>query len=104
MHRLPVFASLVLCTLSACTWVKPDPEGARVRVAYDGRVGGCTKVGEVTVAVRDRVLGIQRNELKVRDELESLARNEAATLGADTITAMREPEEGEQRFAAWRCR
>lgn len=95
---------LAFC-LGACTWVQPDPAGSRVRVAYDGNVTGCTKLGEVGVGVRDNVVGPwERNPLKVADELESLARNEAASLNADTIVAMNEPRDGEQRFAAYRCR
>ncbi len=105
MTRILIVASSVVLALSACTWVKPDPAGAKVRVAYDGNAASCTKVGEIGVGVRDRIMpGIDRNELKVRDELESLARNEAATLGADTITAVGDPVDGEQRFIAWRCR
>lgn len=105
MTRLPTIAASFVLVLSACTWVKPDPAGAKVRVAYDGNTGSCARVGEIGVGVRDRIVpGIDRNELKVRDELESLARNEAATLGADTISAVADPVDGEQRFIAWRCR
>lgn len=100
------FLPLVLAAATgACTWVKPDEAGSRVRVAYDGNVAGCTKVGEIGVGVRDRLMpGVERNPLKVRDELESLARNEAAGLGGDTVVAVDEPRGGEQRFVAWRCR
>ena len=59
--------------------------------------------GEVGVAVRDKVALYQRNELKVRDELETMARNEAVGLGADTVQALNEPSAGEQRFAAYAC-
>lgn len=104
MKPLPLLLPLLL-TFSACTWVKPDEAGERVRVAYDGNVAGCTKVGEVGVSVRDTLVpGIERQPLKVADELESLARNEAATIPADTIVALHEPRAGEQRFAAYRCR
>lgn len=98
--------SVVFATvLGGCTWVKPDEAGRQVRVAYDGRVDGCVKVGEIGVSVRDWLLpGVRRNEMKVLDELESLARNEAATLDADTIVAMAEARSGRQRFSAWRCR
>lgn len=100
---LPIIATAVVA--GACTWVKPDSAGEKVRVAYDGNVSGCTKLGEIGVGVRDRwIPGIDRNPLKVADELESLARNEAATLKADTIAALDEPRDGEQRFAAYRCR
>ncbi len=90
--------------LSACTWVEPDSSGTRVRVAYNEDLGNCTKRGEVNVSVKDKVWFYDRNELKVRDELESLARNEAARIGADTVTARNEPREGVQDFIAYRCR
>ena len=38
------------------------------------------------------------------DELETLARNEAPGLGADTVQPKGEPDDGEQRFLAFRCR
>lgn len=90
--------------LSACTWVKMEPEGAVVRVVPPGSdLSSCTRRGEVGVSVRDRVGLYQRNDLKVRDELETMARNEAASLAADTVQAVNEPSAGEQRFAAYAC-
>lgn len=100
------FAVLTLACLglSACTWIKMEPEAARVRVLSSGAsVSHCTAKGEISVSVRDRIGLYQRNDLKVRDELETLARNEAPGLGADTIQALEEPAMGEQRFAAFRC-
>jgi hypothetical protein len=100
---LPLALSLVL-VLPACTWVKMEPGGATVQVAPRGDdLSGCTRRGEVGVSVRDKVALYQRNELKVRDELETMARNEAVGLGADTVQALNEPSAGEQRFAAYRC-
>lgn len=97
---LPVSA---LVLLAGCTWVKLEDAGSRVRVAYDGRVGGCERVGEVSVSVKGRVGPYNRNDLKVKDELETLARNEAAGMPADTVVAKGEPQEGEQAFDAYRC-
>lgn len=100
---LPLALSLVL-VLPACTWVKMEPGGATVQVAPRSvDLSGCTRRGEVGVAVRDKVALYQRNELKVRDELETMARNEAVGLGADTVQALNEPSAGEQRFAAYAC-
>lgn len=97
-------AALGACLLlGACTWVEPDAHGREVRVAYDSDLSACRKRGEVTVSVKHSVAGIERNALKVRDELESYARNEAAALGADTVQALDAPREGEQRFGAWTC-
>jgi hypothetical protein len=97
-----LFAAM-LALLAGCTWVKLEDAGTHVRVAYDGRVDGCDKAGEVTVSVKDRVGVYDRNDLKVKDELETLARNQAASLPADTLVALGEPRRGEQSFTAYRC-
>lgn len=102
--RLAVLPALLLA-LGGCTWVEPDAGGARVRVVYDGDLGGCEDLRQtITVSVRAEVLGVARDRMKVRDELESLARNEAAAEGANTIAPLGEPRDGQQRFAAYRCR
>ena len=44
-----------------------------------------------------------RNQRKVRDELETLARNEAPGINADTVQPLGPPSDGSQRYAAWRC-
>ena len=100
---LPLAIAATLA-LGACTWVKMEPEGARVRVlAADAVTDGCTARGEIGVSVKDRVGLYHRNELKVIDELETMARNEAVSLSADAILPLDEPSAGEQRFAAFRC-
>ena len=101
--RTSLLFAAAFATLSACTWVEPDAGGRTVRVAYDQDLGGCRKLGEVEVSVKADIAGIDRGRHKVRDELESLARNEGATLGADTVQALDEPLRGAQRFGAYRC-
>ena len=97
------WALAAVAVLSSCTWVEPDSAGTNVRVAYTEDLARCTKRGDVNVSVKDKVWFYDRNELKVRDELESLARNEAARIGADTVQARNEPREGVQDFSAYRC-
>jgi hypothetical protein len=103
LHRIGWIA-VAAAALASCTWVEPDAAGREIAVA-DPRVGldHCRRLGEVTVSVKHEIAGIERNRLKVRDELESLARNEAATLDADTVQALADPAGGEQRFAAYDC-
>ena len=104
MLRYSLLAASLALSLGACTWVKMEPDGASVRVARaSDSLGACTKKGEVAVSVRDKVGLYQRNDLKVRDELETMARNEANSLAADTIQPLNEPSAGEQRFAAYIC-
>lgn len=94
---------LALAPLAACTWVKPSSGGEAVRVAYNGDVTGCREAGQVSVSVADKVAFYHRSDLKVRDELETLARNQAAELPADTIKPATEPHDGEQKFTAYVC-
>lgn len=102
--RIPVLL-MTSALLAACTWVQMTPGGAAIRVARASEdLSACRRSGEVAVSVKDRLGPIQRNRLKVIDELEILARNEAVGLGADTIQAKSAPEDGEQRFLAYVCK
>lgn len=97
-------ALLLIPLVSACTWVKMAPGGAEVRVVRAGQdLSACEKRGEVSVSVKNRLGPYERNDIKVRDELETLARNEAPGLQADTVQPKAEPADGEQRFLAFRC-
>lgn len=107
MHSI-VRAALVtslVALLPACTWVKIEPEAKQIRVvdasADMSRCG--PMLSEISVSVRDRVGFVDRNEIKVRDELETLARNQAAGGQGDTLKPLAEPMNGEQRFGTWRC-
>ena len=89
--------------LGACSWVNPTEGGKTVRVAYDGNVTGCRDAGSISVSVKDKIAFYQRSDLTVRDELETLARNQAAGIPADTIRANGEPRDGAQQFEAYVC-
>jgi hypothetical protein len=106
MNHGPRYIALLLfgiCALSACTWVAPDARGERVEVAYFGVPAHCEERGKITVSVAHRVAGVRRSEIKVKDELESLARN-TAPAGSDTVVPLGEPVDGQQEFQAYRCR
>jgi hypothetical protein len=103
MKAAPLILVLSL-SLAACSWgIKLDAGGEKVRTAWNGDVGGCRDMGRVTVSVLDRVGPVDRSDMKIRDELEVMARNEAATLGADTIKPLGEPRDGQQSWGAWHC-
>jgi hypothetical protein len=100
-HAFPL---LLAATLGACSWgITLDSGGREVRTAWDGNVAGCREVGKVSVSVLDHLGPMDRNDIKVRDELEVLARNEAASMGADTIAPLGEPRDGEQRWMTYSC-
>ena len=104
MNKFPITLLALSLPLSACSWgIKLDSGGHKVRTAWNDDVSACQGVGSVTVSVLDNVGPLDRNSLKVRDELEVMARNEAASLGADTVKPKGEPRDGAQSWGAYRC-
>ncbi len=90
--------------LSACTFVKMGPGGEAIKVAPMGKdMTACEKRGEITVSVKDRLGPYERDTLRVKDELEVLARNEAPGLKADTVQATSAINDGSQKWSAYRC-
>ena len=95
---------LIPVLLSACSWgITMDPAAKNVRTAWSGDVSGCRELGKVTVSVMDHVGPVDRNNITVRDELEVLARNQAAEMHADTIKPLAEPSNGSQPWGAYQC-
>jgi hypothetical protein len=102
-----VLAIVPILALGACTWVEPDAGGRMIRVAYEeSATAGCVDLRrEVTVSVKAEVAGIARDRRKVLDELESLARNDAARVPeADTVRATGPVRDGEQSYKVYDCR
>ncbi|MBA2079750.1 DUF4156 domain-containing protein [Rhodanobacter sp. PCA2] len=90
--------------LGGCTWgINPTPASQNVRTAWNGDVSGCRDLGKVTVSVMDHVGPVDRNDIKVRDELQVMARNQAAEMHADTIKPLAEPSGGSQPWGAYQC-
>lgn len=98
--RLMLIAALAM-SLPACTFVHMAPSAKNVKVL--ATAPACQKRGEAEVSVRHQVGFYERSEAQVRDELETLARNEAPGVGADSISPLGPPVEGGQRWALWRC-
>ncbi|HEY0180400.1 MAG TPA: DUF4156 domain-containing protein [Dokdonella sp.] len=99
-----ITAAAVAVALGACSWgIRLDSGGEKVRAAWTGDVAGCKDMGRITVSVLDHVGPVGRSDLKVGDELEVMARNEAASLGADTVQPVGEPHDGEQTWNAFHC-
>ena len=109
MHRPSLIRSALTAVLGAallggCTWVHMAPGASAVRViGAGGAPTGCERRGEIAVSVKDSIAFYERNDLRVHEELETLARNEAPGLQADAIQPLGPPASGEQRFAAYRC-
>ena len=94
---------LFTALLAGCTWVKNTPEAKKVRVVPADRVADCTSLGTVTTSTVDNISIVNRNVPKVEKELETLAQNEAADSGADTIVATTKVVDGRRTFAMYKC-
>jgi hypothetical protein len=103
MRSMSLLACALVLPLSACTFVHMAPGATEVKV-LGAAPAACERRGEVAVSVKDRLGPYERSEAQVRDELETLARNEAPGVGADSISPLSAPAGGEQRWAMWRCR
>lgn len=103
MRKTPLLLVPVLL-LNACSWgITLDDSAKNVRTAWSGDVSACRDLGKVTVSVMDHVGPVDRNTITVRDELEVMARNEAAKMHADTIKPLAEPVDGSQPWGAYQC-
>jgi Domain of unknown function (DUF4156) len=96
------FNCVIAFMLGGCTWVHMAPGASAVKVVEQAPAG-CEKRGEIEVSVKDSIVFYERNQLRVREELETLARNEAPGLSADTVQPLAPPSDGAQRYIAWRC-
>jgi hypothetical protein len=93
-----------IALLGACTWgITLDDAAKNVRTAWTGDLSSCRDMGKVTVSVADHVGPVNRNDITVRDELEVMARNEAAKMNADTIKPLGDPTDGSQPWGAYQC-
>lgn len=97
---------VVVCVgfiLSSCTWVRVTSQGEGVRLVQSARaVESCKKIGKVNTKVVSEVV-FNRDAEKVAGELADLARNEAATLGGDTIVPTSEIIDGRRSFDVYQC-
>ncbi len=99
-----IWTALGTVLLAACVdWVPLTPAGEKVRVASAAEVAACTKLGDVTANTKVTVGPLARDEAKAAGELEALARNDAATMGANAIVPTGPVDWDHRSYAAFRC-
>ncbi len=97
-----VLIAAALLATTACTWVQVPPEAQQVVVVPANRVSACNRVGTVSSTVRATILAIPRDANKVRNELDDLARQQAVSMGANTL--VRESiRNGTGSYVAYNC-
>jgi Domain of unknown function (DUF4156) len=87
---------------SACSWVKVSEAGKQVHILPASRVADCVKIGTISTSVKDKIIGIERNNDKVRTELDRLARDQAVLMNANSLVRAA-IKDGEGSYIAYRC-
>ena len=102
--RLSPFAFGLLLSACANQFIKPTPGSESIKLVTAQQVGGCASLGKVSVNVMAKV-GIYTRDMEAVDaNLLQLGRNEAITLGGNTLVKDHMPEYGKQVFAVYKCR
>lgn len=87
----------------SCTWVDLSEDGTQVQLVSSERAKQCELLGSTTVSVLDNVGPVARKKSKVREELERLAKNEAALMEGNALTSTTDVSNGMQSFDVYRC-
>jgi hypothetical protein len=86
-----------------CTWVKLTSPGEGVRVGTAAEVASCQKLGATHSKTSSRII-FSRSPQKIDAEVETLARNEAADMGGNTIVPQGPTSsEGRRSFDVYHC-
>ncbi len=101
--KKPAFCLAVFLALPACTWVKPDTLSAQVQVRKAAEVTQCKKKGSANVKTLSSVVLVPRSGKKVEEELQTLAKREAAVMGGNVIVADSLIEKGAQTYGVYHC-
>ncbi len=95
----------ILVLLSACTWVEPTSTGSQIKLVdqHNETLSTCKKLGSITSIVKHKIGSLNRSEEKVNTELATIAQNEAAEMGGDTIAAEGPADNGRRTFSVYKC-
>lgn len=96
-------AMLATALTTGCTWVTPAPDSENIRLATAEEVTSCERRGKTTSKTAAKIGPFGRGDEKMAAELATLARNEAAGLGGDTVVPESEVEDGRQVFGVYAC-
>lgn len=97
------FIIITSLALSGCQFVPLTAGGEKARVLSAAEVQQCQKVGNTTASTKADILGINRRESVISNELVRLARNNAAVMGGDTVVPASDIVHGSQLFGIYKC-
>jgi len=96
--------ALLICLLpAACTWVDLNEDAKNVEIIDASSASDCRLLGTAATKSAAKVGILQRKDMKVSQEVQTLARNSAAEMGGNAISAADEFKDGQQTFKVYLC-
>ena len=98
---------ILLCfftTLTACSFVDLDPQAKNIVVQDDSsKLKECESLGTINVSVWSKADSFQ-SQNTVEEQLDTLARNQAATMGGNAVKASSEINNGQRAYGVYKCK
>ncbi len=98
-------AALLATAFGGCTWVTPSPDAqaANIRVLDSTSVAHCQLLTKNQLTVDAKLGVLERDPSDVSHDLQTMAINQAASVGADAVAADGPAKEGKQVWGLYRC-
>ena len=101
--RMAMILVVLASTAMGCTYGSLTAAGEQVRVSDAAAVESCERIGKTNARTKAKVWVFKRGSNHIAEELEMMARDDAAEMGGTDVVAMGEVEEGRQSFEIYRC-
>ena len=98
-----LFAAITATILTGCTWVQLTAEGKNVSLAVADSISNCERIGRATSKPLGSLVAIERGGGRLQEELLTLARNEAARMGGNSVVPESLIDNGQQIFVVYKC-
>ena len=90
-------------TFAACSFVSLNPQAENTTVLPKGSsYANCKFLGNTNVSIWSKATTFQSQE-KAESQLDTLARNEAASMGGNTVTPTSDIVNGQRTYGVYNC-
>ena len=106
MRSLAITSLVALATFAGgCTWVTPSPEtvGKKIAVLDGVDVAHCRLMARADLSVPDKLGTLQRVPEDMQNDLQTVAKNQAAAAGDDTVAPLTIQTGGKQTWGLYIC-
>ena len=98
-------ATASAAALAGCTWVTPNPNamGSTIVTLGNADIPRCQNLVQNQLTVADKLGMLQRMPGDVENDLQTMAINQAASVGANGVSALSTVSGGTQTWGLYKC-